>query len=98
MGSWNDLKKSDMINSIFDTNYELKYWRKVWDKLYFENKPDSWAYRFSCISLINGGLSIIPNVNLVKNIGFDVDATNTRYSVEDTSNIQGILPLSHPKI
>ena len=97
MGSWNDLKKSDMINSIFDTNYELKYWRKVWDKLYFENKPDSWAYRFSCISLINGGLSIIPNVNLVKNIGFDVDATNTRYSVEDTSNIQGILPLSHPK-
>ena len=46
--------------------------------------------------MINGGLSIIPNVNLVKNIGFDLDATNTRYSIEETSINQGILPLSHP--
>ena len=96
MSAWKNLKKSDMINSIFDTKNELSYWMKIWNKLYFENKPDSWAYRFSFTSLINGGLSIIPNVNLVKNVGFDLDATNTRYSVEETSINQGIFPLSHP--
>ena len=96
MNSWLNLRDSEIINYIFDNKTELIYWMKLWDKLTFENIPDSWAYRFSFISIINGGLSVIPNKNLIKNIGFDKYASNTHETVEITSIEKSILPLSHP--
>jgi len=39
-------------------------------------KKDIWDYNYSFYQLINNGLTIIPNVNLVENIGFDADATH----------------------
>ena len=45
-----------------------------------------------------GGLAILPNVNLVSNIGFDFDATHTFDINNPCANVQskGILPVKHP--
>jgi hypothetical protein len=78
---------------VFDDPKELLYWSAIWQKLLMENKPDSWAYRWTFTCLINGGLTALPNVNLVSNIGFGADGTHTSgasFFVESNSGIGSI--------
>lgn len=55
--------------------YHWKY--KKHFKSVAQNKMDAWDYQYHFTVWQNGGLSILPNVNLVENIGFGVDATHT---------------------
>jgi hypothetical protein len=43
----------------------------------YKKKKDTWDVQWQYAVLSNNGLSIIPNVNLVSNIGFDLNATHT---------------------
>lgn len=43
----------------------------------FNQNINTWDYQYSYSNLINNYLSIIPNKNLITNIGFGVDATHT---------------------
>ncbi len=43
-----------------------------------DGSNDTWDYQWTFAKLINNGLSITPNVNLVTNIGFGEDATRTK--------------------
>ena len=43
-----------------------------------KNRVDTWDYQYTYYQLINSGLSVIPNFNLIENIGFGVAATNTK--------------------
>ena len=95
--SWESLKEFNILSSIFTNKKEEIYWTRIWDRLQQEGKPDSWAYRMAFTSFINGGLTIIPNKNLVENIGFDKDATHTTLDNFDTSINEGLMPLVHPK-
>ncbi len=74
------LKLSDKKNYFLNKSEE-KYWLKIWDNLKYNNRPDSWAYRWLYTCIVNKGLSITPNVNLIKNIGFDNEASNTKIMV-----------------
>ncbi|MGV3706980.1 MAG: nucleotide-diphospho-sugar transferase [Arcticibacter sp.] len=40
-------------------------------------KIDTWDYQLKLINFFNNGLSIVPNANLISNIGFRPDATHT---------------------
>lgn len=40
-------------------------------------KIDTWDYQLKLINFFNNGLCIVPNVNLISNIGFRSDATHT---------------------
>jgi len=44
------------------------YWTKEFDILYY-NKPHTWDHQWSFACWLHGGLSIVPRVNLVQNIG-----------------------------
>ncbi|WP_254977820.1 glycosyltransferase family 2 protein [Cyanobium sp. ATX 6A2] len=74
---WPALKASGLLGSIFENPSEARYWAAIWDRLLREGKPDSWAYRWTFTCLVNGGLTALPNENLVFNIGFSEDATHT---------------------
>jgi hypothetical protein len=58
---------------------------------------DTWDYQYAFLNIKQKSLSIIPNLNLVKNIGFGEDATNTtakhELDVEQTFEIEKI---AHP--
>lgn len=43
----------------------------------YNHKINTWDYQYAYCNLINNRLSIIPNINLIKNIGFGNDATHT---------------------
>ena len=60
---------------------------------------DTWDYQWNFGSRLNGRISIMPNVNLISNIGFGVEATHTKehneFSNLPTTPI--VFPLKHPK-
>ena len=75
--------------------------QQVWlDKFLLMKKKaiDTWDYQFVFSIWINKGLSILPNVNLVSNIGFLENSTHTSDPNHKFANIptQNILPLKHP--
>jgi glycosyltransferase involved in cell wall biosynthesis len=98
MTEWSDLRNSSWLNKIFDSDNEIKYWHRMFDKM--QNELDTWDYAlvFSC--WLNKCISIRPKVNMIENIGFDNDATHTK-SIQQAppfaspSNIN--FPLVHPK-
>ena len=48
--------------------------------------------------LINNGLIVIPNKNLINNIGFNLEATHTKWQKKSVSTLSSIGDkLSHPK-
>ena len=73
---WNDFRNSKSWNILNDNKLENKYWRKIFDKVQ-ANKIDSWAYVWLASVWNCNGLTIIPNKNLILNIGFNRNATNT---------------------
>lgn len=79
-------------------------WKRAWQ--YFDynigpqgSKAQTWAYQWQLSIEKQGGVGIIPTVNLVSNVGFDRQATHTktthRFSFLKTKEMS--FPLKHPK-
>ena len=60
---------------------------------------DTWDYQWDFARFVNSGLSIAPQKNLVKNIGFGADATHTVSANGKNSDLKTFdldFPLKHP--
>lgn len=97
MKNYPEFKKNNKISQIFKDKKIQKYWLNLFDKLY-ENKIDTWDGQLVYSIYDNNGLSILPNVNLITNIGFGGNATHTKtdsiFSEIPTDTIETII---HPK-
>ena len=98
MQSWPHIRDNDYLQDIMSDKTAAKYWSKIF-KTTYRNEIDSWAYRWTFSCWVQNGLTVLPNVNLVSNIGFDGDATHT--IGKDNANSQRpvfnlLLPLKHP--
>jgi hypothetical protein len=96
LNQWSSLRDSGLLQTVFEDPKERAYWQKIWQRLQDTEEPDSWAYRWTFTSLVNGGLTALPNRNLVSNVGFGVDATHTSGNGVDTTIGNGIDPHLHP--
>lgn len=62
---------------------------------------DTWDYQWVFCRWINSGLTIVPSVNLVENLGFGSEATHTKGAPDPKKVLSAneiLLPLTHPKI
>lgn len=93
---WPDFKKS--IQWSMRGLIERKYWEEVFDKVY-NNIINTWDYQLTAALFYYNGLSIVPNVNLVSNIGYGLDATHTTNSNDRHANLPifGMDNIKHPK-
>ena len=96
LDGWKKDKEKIFNNTFFESRKEKNYWSKIFNNLLYKNKPDSWAYRWAFTCFKNKGLIIIPNKNLVQNIGFDKEATNTIFNSYNQKIKKGLIPLVHP--
>lgn len=64
------------ISEMSPTPGSTPYWVRILDQVR-GGQIDSWAYRWLYSQWREGGLSIIPQVNMMQNIGFDASATHT---------------------
>lgn len=71
------IKDDSFLNNVFKDSKELNYWRKIFKKMKSDNPIDTWDYQYTFSMWYNNGLAILPNVNMVSNIGFGKGAFHT---------------------
>jgi hypothetical protein len=83
MKTWAEFKQSGMVKQICEDEYEEAYWNIIFGNMSSDNPIDTWDYQWNYAVWSQGGLSVLPNVNLTTNLGFRPDATHT---VKDDGN------------
>lgn len=99
LAGYNESKITDCMRQYGFTRKEINHWSQILVKQSQESRVDTWDYQWLHAVWKNNGLSILPSVNLVKNIGFDDEATHTKKASNDLLGIltQGMDVLTHPK-
>jgi len=64
------------FKNIYDDDLVVETWAGIFNGVK-TGKINSWAYSLDFANFFNNGLVIIPNENLISNIGFSNNATNT---------------------
>jgi hypothetical protein len=97
MTSWPEVREGSWIEQLFPSDSASTYWRSVFNQVY-QGEIDSWAYVWQYSIWMNGGISILPEKNLVSNIGHGKDATHTQGAGRRMARSICTLkqPLDHP--
>jgi hypothetical protein len=75
--AWADSRVQErLLNTFFPADLRPKR-KALYDELY-AGRIDTWDYQWTLCRLLQDGLAIAPARNLVRNLGFGVDATHTR--------------------
>jgi hypothetical protein len=99
MKSFPQFKKDEKIKKLFKNKDVQTFMVKLFESLYL-NKMNTWAGRWLYAILSHEGVSITPSKNLVSNIGFGEDATHTKESNDQVSNlpVSRLENLTHPVV
>ncbi len=89
---YRQLSQSGRLRHMFDDPLMYKFWERTWRRLVEESRPDTWDYQWTFTCLANYGLSVIPNRNLIENIGFGPGAAHDTDDFFDTSLSLGLAP------
>lgn len=96
---YDKIKKQNGFLGIFHNKKDESYFLDIFNKVY-NNEIDTWDYQWSFGSRIHGRVSILPNQNLISNIGFGEEGTHTKEVTSlanmDVEEIK--FPLKHPEI
>jgi hypothetical protein len=91
---WIEFRDKNLIQTFCPNTHEEKYWTSIFNTVFLEGKPDTWAYVWLFTCWAYNGLTILPRTNLVSNIGFGPNSTNTggkshlsNISIEDIGHI-----------
>ena len=72
----NTISDSVFIEEVIKEDNTRKYWINVFKKMK-EKAIDTWDYQWTFTLWHNKQLTILPNLNLISNVGFGEDATHT---------------------
>ena len=98
MRTWPEMKRQQMLSTILDDPVERNYWTGIFDRGH-AGLVDTWDYQWLYACWCQKGLSILPNVNLVTNIGSGADATHTKGEIGELEIPCYDLPaLIHPSV
>lgn len=98
MKAWPSFRDSNGLAQVLTKRREIKYWTRILDRV-ASGEIDTWDYQWTLSCWRHQLVTILPNVNLVSNIGFDSGATHTKvsqckYANLPTKDMQ--FPLIHP--
>jgi len=98
MSAWPTLRNQHWLRDFLGTKAAATYWARQFEET-AKGNIDSWGYRWTYSCWREGMISVLPEVNLVKNIGFGSEATHTTgdNSNDVSSRTRPIeFPLRHP--
>jgi hypothetical protein len=99
MRRWPELRDARWLERLFDDPHAVSYWGHHFERTH--RGDGSWDYAWTLTSWLAGALTVVPEVNLVTNVGFRSDATHTRD--DDLSPFANLparempFPLRHPR-
>ena len=79
------------LKNKFENNIEFRYWKKTITNVY-EERTKTWDIQFMASMWRKNSFCLIPNINMVNNIGFDDSSTTSpslRFKVARTFNFKG---------
>lgn len=97
MSNWPRIRDEGWLVDMVGSKREARYWHRIFERVR-RGKINAWDYQWFFANLLEGRTAILPTVNLISNIGFGANATNTKGS----SNVANlplepmIFPLKHP--
>jgi len=96
---WSVLRDGNWLAGLVGNAHEKKYWTDIFQAVY-EGRIDTWDFQWMLASWAQGMAAILPNVNLISNIGFGVDATHTQgASIYSEMKVEFMeFPLRHPDV
>lgn len=99
MKTWPKYKESNLIQSVCDNPLEQDYWTALFDDV-FAGNIDTWDYQLTYACFEKKGLTILPNHNLISNLGYRADATHTKFENSNLARlpITDIWNISHPDV
>lgn len=98
MNKWPEIKKNNFLQNLFNNKAIAYRWENLFQQ-YWEHKIDSWDGQWAFACFTNHGLCINPKYNLISNIGFNEEATHTKYKQHEYANMTSTnisTPLIHP--
>jgi hypothetical protein len=99
IGLHDKVKAAGYFNNFFLNRLERFYRLRKFKKTRSGSLVNWWDYQWDFARYVNSGLSIVPQVNLVRNIGFNSQATHTHNGKSRSALLQANdieLPLRHP--
>lgn len=98
MKLWPELRETDFLMSILGDPVAVKAWDSAFQVSY-DNTVNNWGFRWTFACWVQHGLSIIPEGNLISNIGVGEDSTHT--TIENSTHGEMPVepmqfPLKHP--
>ena len=97
ISKWPQIKQEGWLFDILSTKKEVAAWTNIFDRTH-GGLIDTWDYQWVFANWIEGRINIMPNCNLISNIGFGSDATHT-VNFSHLANIPTtpiIFPIKHP--
>ncbi|MDJ1182177.1 hypothetical protein [Roseofilum casamattae] len=98
MEQWPQLRDQNWLQELLQDTRVAEQWMRIFESTY-QGYINSWAFRWKFACWLRDGLTIVPETNLVSNLGFNVEATNTQFfgGLLDGIPRQSInFPLKHP--
>lgn len=99
-----EINEKKYLEGHFSSIYEKHYYEYVFEKIYQNDTRISpknvWSYQWQFACKIHSGLVVVPNRNLVVNLGIGGEATNTtnRHGIGHDLKLEDMpLPLKHPE-
>jgi hypothetical protein len=97
---WPALRNTSWLADIVGNPRAIQHWAKIFDTAYAAaGSADYWDFQWLFATWAHRGLSILPNTNLVSNVGFREDGTHTRGARNTLANLprsEMSFPLKHP--
>jgi hypothetical protein len=98
MTRWPALKAARWLDNLFPDPQHAQYWENIFDGVH-RRKINSWAYAWVFACWTQNMLTVLPEKNLVNNVGTGDAATHTKDEIANMHNLAagGItFPLRHP--
>lgn len=98
VSQWPQLKAGGWMATLGLNRSENIYWSRAFDRVYTKVQ-NTWDYQWVFACWLNRMIAVMPNQNLISNIGFNDEATHTTsnsiYANMKVNNLE--FPLSHPR-
>lgn len=97
MKLWPEIRDGGYLQDCLEDTKIIRYWKKIFENVY-HNKIDTWDYQWLFTCWLQGMLTILPNYNLISNIGFTPEATHkSDLNTYDNMKIGSMtFPILHP--
>lgn len=100
MSLYGEVSGKKYLDLHYRSIYERDYFRYVFEKMHNGDRRNVWDYQWQFACRINSGLVIVPENNMIVNVGLGGDATNTLHAKGIGHNLmqeQIAFPLRHPQ-